>query len=75
MPDLPLTAYQADSAGAILTTAQSQVSGVTIDELDSNRSQRRTPDNSQDFAHLPLAPPVAHRSIPDPVLHHLGDGV
>jgi hypothetical protein len=29
MPDLPLTAYQADNAVAILTIAQSQVSGVT----------------------------------------------
>jgi hypothetical protein len=69
VPYLPLTAYQADSAGAILTIAQSQVSGVTSPNSIRTEVGGLCLTILKDFAHLPVAPPVVHRSIPEPVLH------
>jgi hypothetical protein len=74
VPYLPLTAYQADSAGAILTIAQSQVSGVTSPNSIRTEVGGLCLTILKDFAHLPVAPPVVHRSIPEPVLHNLWDG-
>ena len=60
---------------AILTIAQVADAGSHISELDSNRGRGLCLTILKDFAHLLLAALVADRSIPDPVLHKLWDGV
>jgi hypothetical protein len=54
---------------------KSQVLGVTSANLTRTEGSGLCLTILKDFSHLPLAALVAHRSIPDPVLHTLWDAV